>query len=152
MAEHVHVPATENRPPILHTGDPAARGTGEIAGQFAHAVTRLAADEIALTRLDAQRQLKRVGRGSGLVAVAGFFGFIACACTVTAAVLGLANVMRPWAAALAVAVLAVVAAGLVGLPGLLMIRIGMRRRQAVLDDARARITDDLRTLVHALHD
>ena len=152
MAEHVYVPASENRPPILHTGDPAARGAADVAGQFAHAVTRLAADEFALTRLDAQRQIKRVCRGSGLLAVAGFFGLIACACAVTAAVLGLANVMRPWAAALAVAVLAVVAAGLVGLPGVLLIRIGMRRRQAMLDDARERITDDLRTLARALHD
>jgi len=152
MVEHVHIPATEDRPPILHTGDPAERGTGELAGYFAQTFTRLAADEIALTRLDAQRQMKRLGRGTGLLTVAGLFGVIGCACAVAAAVLGLDNVMRPWAAALAVAILAIVLAGVVALPGLLMVKLAMRRRQVVLDDARARIADDVRALVHAWHD
>jgi hypothetical protein len=102
---------TENRP----TQAPAS--VGELAARLGDQLPRLVRDELTLAQIEAKQRVKKAGLGAGLVGAGGGFAFFGACCGVAAAVLGLMNVMRPWAAAITAGIVLFLLAGLIALPG-----------------------------------
>lgn len=90
---------------------------GRLAAQLGEQVSRLVRDELALAQVEAKQRAKKIGVGAGLFGAAGGMVFFGGACFVTAAVLGLCNVVQPWFAAIIVGVALLLLAGLTVLPG-----------------------------------
>lgn len=90
---------------------------GELASRLVEQTRRLARDEIELARVEAMQRAKRMGLGLGMFGGAGMVAFLGACCFVASAVLGLANVARPWFAAIIVGAACFIVAGLVALPG-----------------------------------
>jgi hypothetical protein len=101
------------------TGAGAATGdsAGELTAQLGQQLSRLVRDEIALARVEATQKAKQIGAGIGMFGAAGGMAFFGACCLVTAAILGFANVLQPWLAAIIVALILFLVAGLVALPG-----------------------------------
>jgi hypothetical protein len=104
--------------------DPVARSVavsdasvGQLASQLSEQVSRLVRDEMALAQLEAKQRAKRFGVGIGMFGVGGVCLFYAAGAAIAAAILGLANVMPGWLAAVIVAAALIVAAGIVSLTG-----------------------------------
>jgi hypothetical protein len=112
--------------------DPKDASLGELAAQLSAQVSHLVRSELALAQLEAKKRGKKMGMGAGLLVTSLLLGFFVLACGVTAAILALAMELRPWAAALAVAVGLIVLCTLLGLPGLLLLR---SRKPAVPQDS-----------------
>jgi hypothetical protein len=106
-----------DRRPAQHGPDGQQASMGALAAQLSEQVSRLVRDEMALAQLEAKQRAKRVGFGLGMFGVGGLLAFFGACCGVAAAVLGLSNVVRPWFAAIIVAVGLFLLAGLVVLPG-----------------------------------
>lgn len=95
----------------------AEASVGELAAQLGEQVSRLVRDELALARAEMKVRAKRVGLGVGMFGAGGMFAFFGACCGVVAAVLGFCNLVQPWLAAIIVAGLLFVLAGLTVLPG-----------------------------------
>ena len=96
---------------------PAARKRSlfELIGELPNQVSELVRREIELVKAEMTAKLKALGSGGGLLAGAVVVLLFMVGVLLTAAVLGLAEVMPGWAAALIVAgVLLIIAAGYVG--------------------------------------
>lgn len=98
----------ESRP----TAEPSI---GELMGQLSTQTSRLVRDELRLAQKEFQEAAKHAGIGAGLFSVAGLLAFFGFAAVVAAAVGALALVLPVWAAALIVAVLLFIAAGIAAL-------------------------------------
>lgn len=90
---------------------------GQLAGRLGEQVSRLVRAEIALAQLEAKQKAKRLGLGAGMFGAAGLLAYFGAACGVTAAILGFANVLQAWLAAIIVGALCFVVAGIIALPG-----------------------------------
>lgn len=126
MTTSEDAPDLGSKPPVVGVppgADPsvpaAARGdsVGQLSSQLGQQVSRLVRDEMALARVEATQRAKRVGVGVGMFGVAGGLAFFGACCLVTAAILGFANVLQPWLAALLVAAILILLAGFIALPG-----------------------------------
>jgi hypothetical protein len=116
-------PTPEPTTPEPPSGPHGAEATvGELVAQLSEQVSRLVRDELALAELEAKRRTRRAGISAGALGFGGGLAFFGACCFATAAVLALAMVMRPWAAALCVGAAFVIASGIFGTPGL----VGMR--------------------------
>lgn len=94
-------------------GDLSDRSIGELVRELSELVSRLVRDELALARAELTQKARRAGIGTGLIGGAGLLGVYAIATLVAALVLGLAELMPAWLAALAAAaLLLVIAAGM----------------------------------------
>lgn len=91
--------------------------TGALIAQATEDISTLIRTEIALAKDDIAQSGKRVGIGVGLFGVAGTFALYGLGALVAAAVLGLANPVDPWLAALIVAGSLFVVAGIAALVG-----------------------------------
>jgi MFS family permease len=85
--------------------------------QLTQQVPDLVRSEIRLAQAEVTEKGKRAGIGLGMFSAAGLVAFFALAAIVTAAILGLAEVMPGWAAALVVAAVLLVVAGVVAFLG-----------------------------------
>jgi hypothetical protein len=103
-------------------GDPDRVSTGELLSRLTAELSRLLRDELRLIRVEVLRKGKRAGLGLGILGGAGVLAFYAGACLLAAAILGLATVMSPWAAALLVGVVVLVGAGLAAVVGKTLVR------------------------------
>ncbi|MGH8962829.1 MAG: phage holin family protein [Jatrophihabitantaceae bacterium] len=121
---------------------------GQLATRLGEQLSRLVRDELALAQLEAKQRAKKMGVGAGMFGVSGLFAFFGACCAVAAAVIGLANVLRPWAAAIAVAIAAFLVAGLFGLPALKLLT---SRRPAVPRDSIDSVRADVSAVKAALH-
>jgi hypothetical protein len=90
---------------------------GELTSRLVEQARRLVREEMELARVEAMQRAKRMSLGVGMFGGAGVIAFLGACCFVASAVLGLANVARPWFAAIIVGVACFVVAGLVALPG-----------------------------------
>lgn len=90
---------------------------GELTSRLVEQVGRLVRDELALARVEATVRVKRMGLGIGMFGGAGLLAFFGTASLIAAAGIGLANVARPWLAAIVLGAGCFVLAGLVALPG-----------------------------------
>jgi hypothetical protein len=105
-------PAGTTPPP-----DPARSSTGELIGQLSDQVTRLVRDEVRLAQAEVTQKAKRLGTGAGLFGGAGVVALLGVGALITAAILGLAEVMPGWLAAIIVAVVLFAVAGVLALIG-----------------------------------
>jgi Flp pilus assembly protein TadB len=88
---------------------------GELMSQLSAQTSRLVRDELRLAQKEFQESAKHAGIGAGLLSVAGLFAFLGLATVIAAAVAALSLVLPVWAAALIVAVVLFVIAGVAAL-------------------------------------
>jgi membrane protein len=97
-----------------HGGD---QTLGALVHQLTTQVPELIRSEIRLAQAEVAEKGKAAGVGIGMFSVAGLLAFFGLAALVTTAILGLANVVDAWLAALIVALVLLVIAAIVGLLG-----------------------------------
>ena len=97
---------------------PAAdASTGELLSQLSAQTSRLVRDELRLAQKEFQESAKHAGIGAGLFSLAGLLALLGFMTLIAAAVAALALVLPVWAAALIVAALLFVVAGVAALVG-----------------------------------
>jgi hypothetical protein len=97
--------------------DPTQASTGELIGRLGDQLSRLVRDEVRLAQAEVTQKAERLGIGVGLFGGAGVVALLGLGALVTAAVLGPANVMSGWLAAIVVAVVLLAVAGTLALIG-----------------------------------
>jgi hypothetical protein len=102
---------------VVPPADPSHASTGELIGQLSDQLGRLVRDEVRLAQAEVTQKAKRLGIGVGLFGGAGVVALLGLGALVTAAILGLANVLPGWLAAVIVAVVLFAAAGVLALVG-----------------------------------
>jgi uncharacterized membrane protein YqjE len=90
---------------------------GELVSRVSEQTSRLIRDELRLAQAELTEKGKRAGIGAGLFGGAGVFGFYGLGALIACAILGLANAVSAWLAALIVAVVLFVIAGIAALVG-----------------------------------
>ena len=96
---------------------PENASTGQLIGQLTEQISRLVRDEARLAQAEVTQKAKKLGLGAGLFGGAGLMAFFGLAVLISAAVLGLAEVLPGWVAALIVAVVLFSVAGVLALVG-----------------------------------
>lgn len=107
--------AVSSAPQAVPTPD--QESTGRLIAQATDDISTLIRAEMQLAKDDLAQAGKRVGVGAGLFGAAGVVALYGLGVLVSAAVLGLANVTEPWLAALIVAVVLFLVAGVAALVG-----------------------------------
>jgi uncharacterized membrane protein YqjE len=97
--------------------DPKDATTGELIGSLTEQITTLVRDEVRLAQAEVTQKAKRLGLGAGLFGGAGVVALLGVNALVTAVVLALANVLPGWLAAIIVAVVLFLVAGVLALLG-----------------------------------
>lgn len=90
---------------------------GELVSSLSEKLSQLIRDEIRLAKAEMAEKAKHAAIGIGMFAGAAFLAFFAFATLIATAVLGLANAVPAWLAALIVTVLLLVIAGVLGVLG-----------------------------------
>jgi hypothetical protein len=107
--------------PVIANPPPSAErdglSTSELLSRLSTELSRLVRSELQLVRVELMRKSKRAGLGFGALSTGGLLAFFAGACLLTAAILGLATAMSPWAAALLVGIVLLIGAGLSAFAG-----------------------------------
>jgi uncharacterized membrane protein YqjE len=102
-----------------------APSLGTLVKELPDRVTRLIRSELQLAKLELTTKLKAAGIGAGMLAAAAFFALVFFAVLVSAAVMGLAEVMPGWAAALIVAAVFLILAAVLALLGINRLKKGV---------------------------
>ncbi|GAA3236930.1 phage holin family protein [Pseudonocardia petroleophila] len=102
--------------------DPGDLSTGELVTRLSSQVTDLVRGELELARTELAEKGKRAGVGAGLAGAGGVVALYGVGALVAAAVAGLSLVLDVWLAALIVAVVMFVVAGVLALLGRSQIR------------------------------
>jgi Putative Actinobacterial Holin-X, holin superfamily III len=116
---------------------------GELFSRLSEQSSRLVRAEIELAKAELAQKAKASAIGIGLFVGAGLLGFFGFAVLITTAILGLANAVPAWLAAL---IIAVVLLGLTGLLGLL----GKRSLDRGMPPNPARATENVKQDVKAI--
>lgn len=90
---------------------------GALVHQLSEQTSALVRSEVELAKAELAEKGKNAGIGIGLFSAAGLLAFFGAAVLITAVILALALVLPAWAAALIVAVLLLVGAGIAALIG-----------------------------------
>ena len=90
---------------------------GALVHQLSQQLPELIRSEMRLAQAEVAQKGKRAGVGIGMFSVAGLLGFFGLAALVTTAILGLANVVDAWLAALIVALVLLAVAAVAALMG-----------------------------------
>jgi hypothetical protein len=114
MSEPAETGATRAQ---LPPPDPKDASTGELIGQLTDQVTKLVRDEVRLAQAEVTQKAKRLGIGAGLFGGAGLVALLGLNALITAAILGLANVLPGWLSAILIAVVLFAVAGVLALLG-----------------------------------
>lgn len=101
----------------MASGSPLQPTLGELIASLSQQLTTLVKGEVELAKAQVAEKGRSMGLGIGLFVGAGLFGFFAFAVLVATAVLGLANVLPAWLAALIVGVALLLLAGLLAFVG-----------------------------------
>lgn len=134
---------------IFTMNDETPRSTGDLVRSIAESLSELIRSEVELAKLDFRLSVARLGAGGGLVAGAALFFLLSFAFALVALAFLLSIFMAPWAAALVVAFLLLVCAGILGWAGRERLRGVQFRPTAAIDGVKddfEKIRDDLRTL------
>ena len=111
-SDYDKVAGEPNRGPFPNAEAPAHLGrfnpksrqkTAGLVAKVPQLATQLVKDEIAHAKLELKQKAVKGGAAAGLFAVVAFFGLTLWAVLITAAILGLAEAVAPWLAALIVA-------------------------------------------------
>ncbi len=124
------VPMTESTQPVsaavgtssggasaIEPVNPADRSTGELIRDLSADLSKLVRDEMRLAQAEVGAKAKKAGIGIGAFGGAGVVALYGLGVLLAAAVLGLANVVSPWLAALIVGVILFIVAGVAALIG-----------------------------------
>lgn len=95
----------------------AERSVSELLQQLTEQTTRLAQKEIELAKAEMAVKGKRLGTGAGAFSAAGLIALFALGAVTAAAILGLSTAMEGWLAALVVAGVYLLVAGVLALFG-----------------------------------
>ncbi|VEG42610.1 Protein of uncharacterised function (DUF1469) [Mycolicibacterium flavescens] len=95
----------------------ADASVGELMSQLSKQTSRLIRDEMRLAQKEFQESARHAGIGAGLFSVAGLLAFFGAATLIAAGVAALSLVLPVWAAALIVAAVLFVIAGIAALVG-----------------------------------
>ena len=98
-------------------GAPESQTLGALVHQLSQQIPDLVRSEIRLAQAEVAQKGKRAGVGIGMFGVAGLLAFLGLGTLVATAVLGLANVVDAWLAALIVALVLLAGAAVAGLAG-----------------------------------
>lgn len=98
-------------------GAPESQTLGALVHQLSQQIPDLVRSEIRLAQAEVAQKGKRAGVGVGMFSVAGLLAFLGLGTLVATAVLGLANVVDAWLAALIVALVLLAGAAVAGLAG-----------------------------------
>lgn len=90
---------------------------GELIARATEDISTLIRSELALAKDDLAQSGRRLGVGAGMVGGAGVVALYGVGALIAAAILGLATVLDGWLAALVVAVVLFVVAGILALAG-----------------------------------
>ena len=90
---------------------------GELTSRLSHDVSTLIRDELRLAQVETSDKAKKVGLGVGLFGVSGLIAYLGAAALVAAAILGLANAVDPWLAAVIVGAALILIAAIAALAG-----------------------------------
>ena len=90
---------------------------GELVSSLSEQMSQLIRNEIRLAKAEMKQKATQAGIGIGLFVVAGVLAFFGLGTLVATAVLGLANAVAPWLAALIVALVLFVIAAVLALIG-----------------------------------
>jgi uncharacterized membrane protein YqjE len=90
---------------------------GALVHDLTQQVPQLIRSEIRLAQVELTEKGKRAGLGVGMFSAAGLLGFLGLCCLVTTAILALAHALPDWLAALVVAAVLLVGAGIAALVG-----------------------------------
>ncbi|PWD51761.1 hypothetical protein C8046_15010 [Serinibacter arcticus] len=101
----------------MASGSPLQPTLGELIASLTQQLTELVKGEVELLKAQVAEKGKSMGMGIGLFVGAGLFAFFALGVLISAAVLGLANVVAPWLAAVIVGVALLLLAGLLAFVG-----------------------------------
>ncbi|MDO3635309.1 phage holin family protein [Mycolicibacterium arseniciresistens] len=93
----------------------ADASVGELMSQLSAQTSRLVRDELKLAQKEFQESAKHAGIGAGLISAAGLFAVLGLMTVIAAAVAALSLVLDVWAAALIVAVVLFIIAGIAAL-------------------------------------
>ena len=107
----------QGTPIVSLSTDPANATTGELVNRLSTQVSELVRGELALAKAELTQKGKRAGIGAGLAGTAGVLALYGVGALVTTAIAALALVLPLWAAALIVAVVIFIVAGVLGLLG-----------------------------------
>jgi Flp pilus assembly protein TadB len=88
---------------------------GELMSQLSEQTSRLVRDEMKLAQKELQRSVKHAGVGAGLVSAAGLLAVLGLITLIAAGVAALSLVLPVWAAAVIVAAVLFVVAGIAAL-------------------------------------
>lgn len=122
--------------------------TGELVSEASEQITRLVRDELRLAQVEMKEKGKRAGLGAGLFGGAGLVAVFGMGCLVAAAVLGLANALAAWLAALIIGVALLAVAGLSALTGK---REVSKATPPVPEEAREGLRTDVQTVKEGMH-
>ena len=111
------VQAEPQHDPADRSGAGTDASVGQLASQLSEQLSRLVRAEMALAQVEAKHRAKRYGLGFGMFGASGAFLFFGAGAGVAAAILGLANAVPGWLAAVIVAAALMVLAGVVALTG-----------------------------------
>ena len=98
-------------------GAPESQTLGALVHQLSQQIPDLVRSEIRLAQAEVAQKGKRAGVGLGMFSVAGLLAFLGLGTLVATAVLGLANVVDAWLAALVVALVLLAGAAVAGVVG-----------------------------------
>ena len=102
---------------MTDTSRPERKGLFALIGDVPRLVTDLVKGEIELAKLELIAKLKKIGVGAGLLFGAAIVLLLFVTMLLTAAVLGLGEIMPPWLAALLVALVLLLVAAALGFIG-----------------------------------
>lgn len=106
-------------PQNLGTGGPPPErpSLGELVARVSDQFARILRGELELIQVKATEKAKQVGTGVAMFVVAGVVAFFAVAVLIATAILGLAEALPAWLAALIVGVVLLIIAGVIALVG-----------------------------------
>ena len=116
---------------------------GELTARLSHDLSTLMRDELRLAQVETSEKAKKVGLGVGLFGVSGLIAYLGAAALVAAAILGLANAVDPWLAAVIVGAALILIAAIAALAGKRGVSAGT---PPVPTEAMAAIKADVNTL------
>ena len=112
-----HTPSQATPTGTSLSSDAANATTGELVTRLSAQLSELVRGELALAKAELAQKGKRAGIGAGLAGAAGVLALYGVGALITTVIAALALVLPVWAAALIVAVVIFIVAGVLGLLG-----------------------------------
>ncbi|WP_201791298.1 phage holin family protein [Aeromicrobium sp. PE09-221] len=126
---------------------PQGLSTGELVTRLSEQTSRLVRDELRLAQAEMSQKAKHGGIGAGLFGAGGLLALFGLGTLIAAAVLALALVLPAWAAALIVAAVLFVAAGVAALVGKKEIQQATPTPERTVET----VKDDIDEIKEAMH-